>query len=140
MFAPAAAPSEVVERLFRLSREGRLEELADLFDTDMDGMSLPGGERFRSREDVRGYLERQLSGERRAEVTCSRIVEHGDQVLVEGRLRLLTRRGLSDSPAVWVFRVREGLIAEVRPFDSREDAHAQFPVFVGTYGAAPAGA
>jgi ketosteroid isomerase-like protein len=136
--AAALSPSQVVEQLFRLGREGRLDELVALFASDMEGAAFAGGTRSCSGDDVNDHIERHLRGNGRSEVTCSRIAEHGDRVLVEGRLRVLTRRGLSDSPAVWVFRVREGRIAEVRPFESLESAHAQFPVFVGTPGVAPA--
>jgi ketosteroid isomerase-like protein len=129
--APALTPADAVQRLFRLRREGRVEEVVELFAHSMDGVSLADGTRYRSRDEIRGYVQRELSGERRVEVTCTRLVEAGDRVLVEGRMRLLTRSGLADSPAVWVFRVADGLITEVRPFTSLDAAYEQYPAFRG---------
>jgi ketosteroid isomerase-like protein len=127
--APALSPADAVQRLFRLRHEGRIEEVVELFAHRVDSVSLADGTRYRSRDEIRGYVQRELSGERRVEVTCTRLVEAGDRVLVEGRMRLLSRTGLADSPAVWVFRVSDGLITEVRPFTSLDAAHEHFPIF-----------
>jgi ketosteroid isomerase-like protein len=53
-----------------------------------------------------------------SEVGDLRFEEHGDAVLVTGRLRLRddTQRSLVDSPGAWVFRFRGDRVVEVRAF------------------------
>ena len=129
MAVTAASPADVVARLFRARRDGNVDDVCALLAPDLRAVALADGHRFNSAQDVRDYVGAQEASAQRSEMTASRLSERGSLVLVEGRLRVLGDTGLADSPAVWVFEVRDGLIASCEPFhsvDAALDRHPQF--------------
>lgn len=119
----------MVERLFRLRRDGLYDEVSALFAERFEAISLADGRRYSSREDIGDFFARERTGGERTEVSANRLDACGDRVLAEGRMRHFCSGGFADLPAVWVFGVTQGLITEISPFRSRYDAILSFPEF-----------
>ncbi len=73
---------------------------------------------------MRGYLERMRSAGVRIEPTLHTCEAVGDQVVVCGRLRVVSRAALSDSPLFWVYRLRDERVVRVESYACRRDALA----------------
>ena len=129
MAVSTTSAADVVARLFRARREGSLDDVCALLAPDLRAVALADGARFRSPQDVRDYVSAQEAASQRSEMTASRLTERGSHVLAEGRLRVLGNTGLADSPAIWVFEVRDGLIASCEPFHSLDAALERYPQF-----------
>lgn len=86
---------------------------------------LAEGVPLRGADAMRGYLER-LSGEgvriEPALHTCEELAE--DTVLVGGRMRIVSRASLSDSPLFWLYRIRGKRIVRIESYPSRGSALA----------------
>ena len=83
---------------------------------------VPRARALHGAREMRGYLEQlELAGVRfePALHTCEAV---GDNVVVGGRLRVVTSSALSDSPLFWVYRVREGRVSRVEAYACRRDA------------------
>lgn len=73
---------------------------------------------------IRGYLEALHRDGVRIEPTLHSCEAAGEHVVVCGRMRIVSRATLSDSPLFWVYSVRDGRVIRVRSFASRRDAYA----------------
>ena len=86
---------------------------------------LPGAQPLHGTEAMRSYVER-LSGDgvriEPALHTCEALAD--DTVLVGGRLRVVSRASLSDSPLFWLYRVRDGRIVRIESYATRNGALA----------------
>ena len=98
---PTPAPADVVTRLFEARAAGDVRRVRALLDPDV---TFAGG----SPEG------------RRVEIDAHRVVpEDAEHVLVHGRIRVIERGGLTDSPAIWRFTVRAGRVVHVAPLQTR---------------------
>jgi ketosteroid isomerase-like protein len=73
---------------------------------------------------IRGHLEALDREGVRIEPTLHSCEAAGDNVVVCGRMRIVSRATLSDSPLFWVYRVREGRVIRIEAFACRRDAYA----------------
>jgi ketosteroid isomerase-like protein len=121
------ARTDIVRRLFELTQAGAVEEVVTHYDEDAVVEVAFQRPALRGVDEVRSYLNRvTASPEVSSEVGDLRFEEHGDAVLVTGRLRLRddTQRSLVDSPGAWVFRFRAEKVVEVRAFHDSAAARA----------------
>jgi len=121
------ARADIVRRLFELTQAGAVEEVVAHYDEDAVVEVAFQQPALRGVDEVRSYLNRvAASPELSSEVGDLRFEEHGDAVLVTGRLRLRddTQRSLVDSPGAWVFRFRGEKVIEVRAFHDSAAARA----------------
>jgi ketosteroid isomerase-like protein len=121
------ARADIVRRLFELTEAGAVEEVVAYYDEDAVVEVAFQQPALRGVDEVRSYLNRvAASPEVSFEVGELSFEEHGDAVLVTGRLRLRddTQRSLVDSPGAWVFRFRGDRVVEVRAFHDNAAARA----------------
>ena len=71
---------------------------------------------------MRAYLERVAHDGVRVEPTLHGCEEVGGQVVVGGRMRVVSPNVLSDSPLFWLYRMRAGRVARVETYASRRAA------------------
>ena len=71
---------------------------------------------------MRAYLERLAHDGVRLEPTLHSCEPVGDHVVVGGRMRVVSRNLLSDSPLFWLYRMRAGRVARVETYASRRAA------------------
>ena len=110
------SPEQIVRQVFEARADGDVRRLAALMDPDVVARWAPGHEVARGVVAARQLLGREVVGDRRLQIDAHRITaEADDTVLVAGRIRILARDGLSDSPALWRFHVRRGRVAHVAP-------------------------
>jgi ketosteroid isomerase-like protein len=119
--------ADIVRRLYELTETGAVDEVVQFYDdaavVEVAFQQPP----LRGPVEVRGYLNRMAtSPEVSSEVSSLRFEEHGDAVLVTGRVRLRddAQRSLVDSPGAWVFRFRGDKVHEVRAFHDYAAARA----------------
>jgi len=111
----SAQPTEVVRRLFEARRLGDVRSALALMHDDISALSVADGREYHGVEEVRAaFLEPGADG-RRVEVDAHRLHAHGDDVVVHGRIRVVERGSLVDSPAAWRFPVREGRVSRIEP-------------------------
>ena len=94
------APADVVSRMFEARAAGDVRRVRALLDPDVT------------------FASRSTEGTR-VEVDAHRIVaEDAEHVLVYGRIRVIERGSLTDSPAAWRFTVRGGRVVDIAPLRS----------------------
>ena len=94
------APTDVVSRLFEARAAGDVRRVRALLDPDV------------------AFVRRSTEG-MRVEVDAHRIVgEDPEHVLVYGRIRVIERGSLTDSPAAWRLTVRAGRVVDIAPLRS----------------------
>jgi ketosteroid isomerase-like protein len=119
--------ADIVRRLYALTEAGEIDEVVDQYDDDAVVEVAFQQPPLRGRDGVRSYLTRVASSpEISSELSALRFEEHGDAVLVTGRLRLRdeAKRSVVDSPGAWVFRFRGDKVVEVRAFHDNAAARA----------------
>jgi ketosteroid isomerase-like protein len=95
------SPIEVVRLLFESKASGDVRRVLQLIEPDVWATIGP-------------------RGEARIEVDAHRLEEDGDEdVLVHGRIRVIDRGSLTDSPAAWRFTVRGGRVMAIVPLTAR---------------------
>lgn len=99
-----------------------LEHVHDDFEVPSPG--FPEGEPIQGTGAVRALLEELSSEGVRLEPILHSCEAVGDHVLVSGRLRVVSRAALADSPLFWVYRLRDERVARVESYPSRRDALA----------------
>jgi ketosteroid isomerase-like protein len=89
------------------------------------GPELPRARALRGAAEVRAYLERLADDGVRLEPSLHTCEEVGDgAVLVGGRMRVVSRASLSDSPLFWLYRLHGGRVVRVESYACRRDALA----------------
>jgi ketosteroid isomerase-like protein len=95
-----SAPADVVSRLFEARATGDVRRVRALLDPDV------------------AFVRRSTEGTR-VEVDAHRIVAEDDEhVRVYGRIRVIERGSLTDSPAAWRLTVRGGRVVDIAPLRS----------------------
>jgi ketosteroid isomerase-like protein len=85
---------------------------------------LPAASAIHGADAIRGLLERMRSDGVRIEPTLHSCEAIGDRVVVCGRMRIVSRAALSDSPLFWVYRLRDERVVRVEAYPCRRDALA----------------
>ena len=110
---PFPRPAETVRLLFEASRAGDHRRLCALMHPEFRARTATGAT-VRGVDGVREWLEAQDHGPR-TEFTAHRFESSGDEVIAYGRVRVMDGASLTDSPAAWRFRVRDGVVLSVAP-------------------------
>ena len=120
---------EVIERIFSAFARRDFAVLADLTDPEFEFWAVTGREAgrdgaYRGRDGLRDYLAdvARVWEELRAEPRDYR--ERGDVVVVTGRVYAWGLGRVVDTPAGWLWRLRDGRVVEGRVFDNEQDALA----------------
>jgi len=119
--------ADIVRRLFELTEAGAVDDIVAAYDDDAVVEVAFQQPALHGREEVRGYLLRVAgSPEISSELSGLEFEDHGDAVLVTGRVRLRddAQRSLVDSPGAWVFRFRGDRVVAVRAFHDTASARA----------------
>jgi ketosteroid isomerase-like protein len=115
--------ADIVDRLFDLMAQGAVEEIAAHYHEDATVEIAAERRVVRGREELVAYLREEASSTRVAETTLLRFEEHGDAVLVTGRIRLRNEGGsMSDSPGAWIFEFEGDRVIRVRGFRDHDAA------------------
>lgn len=94
---------------------------------DCEWVPSPGfadGASMRGTVSIRAYLDELLGDGVRIEPKLHSCEAVGQDVVVCGRLRVVSPAALSDSPLFWVYRLRDGQVVRVESYPSRRDALA----------------
>ncbi|HEX2086738.1 MAG TPA: nuclear transport factor 2 family protein [Solirubrobacteraceae bacterium] len=83
---------------------------------------LPHDRPVRGAAAMREYVERLDRQGVRIEPALHTCEQLGDDVLVGGRMRVVSRAALIDSPLFWLYRVRGGRVVRIESYVSRADA------------------
>jgi ketosteroid isomerase-like protein len=76
---------------------------------------IGGGTVFRGRDEVRAFYREQVEAGTVITARPSSIEEYGDEVVVNGSLRVVrSTGGFAESQISWTYRFRDGLLQEVR--------------------------
>ena len=97
----------------------------DLLDDDCEWIPSPEQRDqriLRGTDEIRAYLRRLRDAGVRLEPALHTCEAVGEDVLVQGRLRVVSPGALSDSPLFWIYRLRGGRVVRVEAFASRRDA------------------
>lgn len=119
--------ADIVRRLYELTEAGAADDVVAYYADDAVVEVAFQQPALRGIEEIRSYLHRvRGSPEVSSELSALRFEEHGDAVLVTGRVRLRddAQRSLVDSPGAWVFRFRGDKVIEVRAFHDTGAARA----------------
>jgi ketosteroid isomerase-like protein len=122
-----ASRADIVRRLYELTETGAVDDVVAFYDGDAVVEVAFQQPALRGPLEIRSYLNRvATSPEVSSELSALRFEEHGDAVLVTGRVRLRddAQRSLVDSPGAWVFRFRGEKVHEVRAFHDYATARA----------------
>jgi ketosteroid isomerase-like protein len=110
---PVPPPQEIVRLLVEAHAAADERRVLALVDPALVAETGGGRQVLGGADDVLAYLRRQRAGDSRTEVVAHRYECDGDDVVVHGRLRVLGRGSLSDSPASWRVTVRDGRVARI---------------------------
>jgi ketosteroid isomerase-like protein len=110
---PLSRPAETVRLVFEASLARDHRRLCALMHPDVRARGRSGAT-LRGIDGVRAWLASQEHGPR-TEYTAHRFESSGDEVIAYGRVRVLDGPSLTDSPAAWRFRVRDGVVVSVAP-------------------------
>ncbi len=89
----------------------------------MPSADLPDPRLLRGSDEVRDYLDRLRREGTRFEPALHTFEALDEEtVLVGGRMRVVSRAALSDSPLFWLYRTDGERVVRVESFASREDA------------------
>ena len=97
----------------------------DLLDDECEWVPAPDlrdQRELKGAAEIRAYLERLAAAGVRLEPAVHSCEVVGEDVLVGGRIRVVSPRALSDSPIYSLHRVRDGRIVRVEAFACRRDA------------------
>jgi ketosteroid isomerase-like protein len=120
---------DVIQRVFAAFARRDFAALSELTDPDLEFWAVTGREAgrdgaYRGRDGLRDYLA-DVAGvweELRPEPREYR--ERGDLVVVTGRVYAWGLGRVVDTPAGWLWRLRDGRVVEGRVFDNEQDALA----------------
>ena len=120
---------DIVRRLYEAFRRRDARTVAEMCSEDMEFVPMTLGiagreEPYRGRDGIRAYFDDadRLWQELRA--TPEEFHEVGDAVVVTGRMYAWGVGRVIDSPAGWVWRLRDGLVVHGQVFDTRRAALA----------------
>jgi ketosteroid isomerase-like protein len=118
---------EVIQRVFAAFARRDFALLSELTDPELEfwaetGREVGRGDAYRGRNGLRDYLADvgRVWEELRAEPREFR--EQGDVVVVTGRVYAWGLGRVVDTPAGWLWRLRDGRVLEGRVFDNEQDA------------------
>jgi ketosteroid isomerase-like protein len=104
--------------MFEARADDDRDTLLALMHPDVEAQTTLGREYIRGTTGVLAYVRREHDGGPRTELDAHRFVVDGDEVLAYGRMRVIDRGSLADSPAAWRFRVRAGRVTHMAPLRS----------------------
>jgi ketosteroid isomerase-like protein len=120
---------DVVKAVFGAFAERDLDRVLELCANDVEFIAVTSDyagrtEPYRGHEGMRQYFRdvEEVWDELRLAPTDYRVV--GDQVLVTGRVSARSAARTVSGSTGWVWRVRDGKVAQVRAYASAEDAIA----------------
>ena len=114
---PPLAPADVVRLIFEARAAGDVRRVVSLMDPNVRAAMGPSERLVTHGADaVQRYLARESAAGIRVEVDAHLIEPEGDEtVRVHGRIRVIERGSITDSPAAWRFTVRGGRVVEITP-------------------------
>jgi len=102
--------------LFEARAAGDVRRVLALLDPDIEAQTMADGDPVRGIAEVRRMFGRESAGGARVEVDAHRIEQVGEDVVhVHGRVRVIERGSLSDSPGAWCFTVRHERLLAIAP-------------------------
>jgi ketosteroid isomerase-like protein len=107
-------PVEIVRLMFEARAAGDVNGWCLFLHPEVE-MTTVTGQHLVGAEEVRAFLSREA---RRIETHAHRIVQSEHGATVYGRMRIVDHGSLVDSPAVWHFRLTEGLVRGITPLPS----------------------
>jgi ketosteroid isomerase-like protein len=117
------SPVDVVRRVFECRAAGDIRSLLALLDPDIRVQATADGAVVEGLPGVRALFGRESAAGPRVEVEAHRIESDGeDGVLVHGRIRVIGKGALSDSPGAWRFTVRGGRVSGIAPLGAEPPA------------------
>ena len=118
-------PVEIVKEAWQRFASGGVPAAQSLLAEDVEWTSRAGSDRLcKGRHALLQHFRQMAVSGTRLEAVGHRFEDHGDCVVVVGRVRLLGPEGLYDIPMSWQVVVRDGLIVCVRARRRVEDARA----------------
>ena len=120
-------PADRVHALWDAFAIGGALATLDYVHEDFEWVPSPdvaNGRAIHGASAIRGYLEGLQREGVRIEPTLHSCEAHGDLVVVCGRMRVVSRAALSDSPVFWVYEVRDEQVVRVAAYACRRDALA----------------
>jgi ketosteroid isomerase-like protein len=121
---------ELVERLYGAFNRRDVETVVSLSHPDVEFRPVTAefagrGTPYRGHDGLRLYFQDVGTVWEELLVTQQEVRSHGDLILVTGRVYARGRRyGIRDLPAVWVWRLRDGLMREGTVYGGLEEALA----------------
>jgi ketosteroid isomerase-like protein len=118
---------EVVRAMLAAYRAGDIQAVIDAADADIEVRPAvvggPEGTVYRGREGVKAFFNDIDAAWEQFHIEADEFTDLGDTVLVLGRSSLVARDGMAlETPAGWVFGMRNGKIARFDSFLSRDEA------------------
>jgi ketosteroid isomerase-like protein len=115
--------ADLVKQLFDLMARGAVDEIVAHYHEDATVEILAEQRVVRGRQELVAYLREEAASTRVAETTSLHFDEHGDAVVVTGRIRLRDVDGaMSDSPGAWIFEFEGDRVVRVRGFRDHDAA------------------
>jgi len=121
-----------VRSLFRAFNQRDAEKIVSLCSERMEFFAVTGEEVGREapyggREGLREYLADVERIWEELLITPSRVEEHGERLLVVGRVYVRSRElGIRDLPVAWIWRLRDDLFIHGEVFSDPDEAAARF--------------
>ena len=118
---------QIVRRLFRLRSDGDIEETVGYFAEDAENRPFTTDRVLRGREEIREFLEDTAASGTVLEPSTFRFeANDAGQVAVFGRLRVRGPEGIKDTPAAWIYTLKDGKVVRAEAFKSTAEAEAAF--------------
>ena len=118
---------QIVRRLFRLRSDGDIEETVGYFAEDAENRPFTTDRVLRGREEIRSFLEDTAASGTVLEPSTFRFeANDAGQVAVFGRLRVRGPEGIKDTPAAWIYTLKDGKVVRAEAFKSTAEAEAAF--------------
>jgi ketosteroid isomerase-like protein len=123
----AGSNADVVRRAFDAFSRRDVEALLALADEEIEFRPATArvagrGEPYRGHAGMRAYMSDVARIWQELRTEPSQLLEEGELVVVVGRVYAWGVGRVIDSPAGWVFRVRDGLLVYGAVFDTRREA------------------
>lgn len=109
--------------LFEARAAGDVRRVLALLDPDIEAQAMADGDAVRGIAEVRRMFGRESATGARVEVDAHRIEQVSeDEVHVHGRIRVIDRGSLADSPGAWCFTVKHGRLMAIAPLVAESPA------------------
>jgi ketosteroid isomerase-like protein len=116
----AAGDVTTVRRLFEAHGRDDGDAFLGLLHPDVEYLGRTDAKRvFRGRDGMRAWLRQIHAAEVEIDAVPQDYEDHGDHVIVVGRLRIWNDGALKDTEATWCFELEDGLVRRIVPVDDR---------------------